>query len=63
MGEKGGVMIKQIGKFRMHASTPYSWLTIEGQPNHITLSKDDLLDLKYATEFALREAEEKKKKQ
>lgn len=55
-------MIKQIGKFNMHASVPYSRLKIDGESGHISLSKEDLLDLRYAADFALRIAEEEEKR-
>ena len=55
-------MIKQIGKFNMSASAQCSWLKNDGGQDRISLSKEDLLDLKYATEFALRIVEEEEKK-
>ena len=56
-------MIKQIGKFRINAGAQGSWLETEGGPGRISLRKDDLLDLKYAAEFALRTIEEEEKRQ
>ena len=55
-------MIKQIGKFNMSASAQCSWLKIDGGPSHISLSKEDLLDLRYAADFALRVVEWEEKK-
>lgn len=55
-------MIKQIGKFNMHPGAQGSWLEIDGKSGHISLSKEDLLDLKYTVEFALRTIEEEEKK-
>ena len=55
-------MIKVAGRFKLHVSSPYSWLTKDGELQHYTLSKEDLLDLQYLFSQALRIVEEKEKK-
>ena len=52
-------MIKVVGRFKMQISSPYSWLWKDGELEHYTLSKEDLVDLRFLFNQALRIVEEK----
>lgn len=56
-------MIKTAGNFKIHVGKPYSWFSWDVEIEHLTLSEEDLYDLKYLFDRAVKIFKDKKEEE